>query len=74
MEADNHMVDLSMARPEPSVFEQVDEIDPQFDERRLAVAEADIAAGRLIPNDEIVDWLETWGAPDEKPAPAKWFK
>jgi predicted transcriptional regulator len=63
-----------MAKPELSVSEEVDDIDPQFHKRRLAIAEDDIAAGRLIPNDEIVEWLETWGAPDEKPAPAKWFR
>lgn len=61
-----------MAKPDPDIFETIDEIDPEADARRLADAEADIAAGRLIPNDEIVDWLKTWGTPDEKPAPAKW--
>jgi predicted transcriptional regulator len=61
-----------MAKPEPDIFEQIDEIDPDFDARRMAEAEADIAAGRVIPNEEVIRWLETWGTPDEKPAPAKW--
>ena len=68
------MLDLRMAKPEPDIFEQIDEIDPGFDERRLAQAEADIAAGRFVSNDEVIEWLETWGKPDEKPAPDSWFK
>jgi predicted transcriptional regulator len=48
--------------------------DEEADARRYDQALADIEAGRLIPNDEICAWLETWGTPDEKPAPASWFK
>lgn len=57
-------------KPEPSIFEQDDEADA----RRYAEALADIEAGRLIPNAEVLAWLESWGTPDEKPAPASWFK
>lgn len=57
-------------KPERSIFERNDEADA----KRHAEALADIAAGRLIPNDEVSAWLETWGTPDEKPAPASWFK
>jgi predicted transcriptional regulator len=35
---------------------------------------ADIDAGRVIPHEEIVAWLETWGTPDERPAPESWFR
>lgn len=58
-------------KPEPSIFDQVDE---DADARRHAEAMADIEAGRVIPNDEVCAWLETWGTPDEKPAPPSWFK
>ena len=58
-------------KPEPTIF---DEPDEKADALRHAEALADIEAGRLIPNDEICAWLETWGLPNEKPAPAKWFK
>ena len=44
------------------------------DERRLTEAEADIAAGRVVPHAEVAVWLETWGTAEEKPAPAHWFK
>jgi len=57
-------------KSEPSIFD----LDDEADARRLDEAKADIAAGRLIPNDEICDWLESWGKPDERPAPEKWFK
>jgi predicted transcriptional regulator len=54
---------------EPSVFDD----DESIDAGRHAQAMAEIAAGRLIPNDEVCAWLETWGTPDEKPAPDSWF-
>jgi predicted transcriptional regulator len=60
-----------MAKPVPSIFESVDD---ETEARREAEATADIAAGRLISNDEVCAWLETWGTPDEKPAPDDWFK
>jgi len=63
-----------MTKPEPSILEQLDDIDPKADALRLAAAEADIAAGRLVPNDEVVKWLETWGKLDEAPAPKSWLK
>ncbi len=58
-------------KPEPSIFDVVDE---EADARREAEGLADIDAGRLIPNDEVCAWLETWGTPAETPAPEKWFK
>lgn len=61
-----------MAKPEPSIFDQAE--DPEADAKRLAEAEADIAAGRLVPHEEVAKWLETWGTPDEKPMPKSWLK
>jgi predicted transcriptional regulator len=58
-------------KSEPSIFDQVDDAS-----EAAADAEglADLAAGRVVPHTEVAAWLETWGAPDEKPAPASWFK
>ncbi len=57
--------------PEPSIFDQVDdESEAAADAEGLA----DIAAGRVVPHTEVAAWLKTWGTPDEKPAPASWFK
>jgi predicted transcriptional regulator len=58
-----------MAKPEPSIFDELDEIDPEADERNLAVAEADIAAGRVISHEAVKRWLLSWGTPDELPRP-----
>jgi hypothetical protein len=63
-----------MAKSEPSIFDQVDEIDPKADARRLAAAEADIAAQRLTPNAKVIEWLKTWDTPGRKPAPYSWRK
>ncbi len=51
-------------------------VDPSFWDEAAADAEglADIEAGRVIPREEVAAWLDTWGTPDEKPAPAHWFK
>lgn len=60
-----------MSALEKSILEDLTAAE---DERRLAEAEADIAAGRVVPHAEVAAWLETWGTPEEKPAPAHWFK
>jgi predicted transcriptional regulator len=58
-------------KPEPSVF---DEIDQAAEDAADAEGLADAEAGRLVPHEEVAAWLETWGTPDFKPAPASWFK
>jgi predicted transcriptional regulator len=57
--------------PEPSLF---DPADLDADERAMREGEADADAGRVIPHAEFSEWLRTWGRPDEKAAPDKWFK
>ena len=47
-----------------------DEDDAVADPR----ADAEIAAGRGVPHEEVVKWLKTWGTPDEGPPPAEWFE
>lgn len=44
------------------------EIDPA-EESAMAEAEADVAAGRLISQDTILKWLQSWGTADELPCP-----
>ncbi len=46
-----------------------DEIDQDAEARAIAEAEADVAAGRVVPHDEVVKWLRSWGTPDELPCP-----
>ena len=52
------------------VFDLTEEEDMRRDAE--AIAQAD--AGKLIPHDEVVEWLKTWGTPEETPAPKRWFE
>ena len=63
-----------MSLQDPSIFEQLNEGDAEADARRMKAAEADVAAGRVVPNTKVVEWLKTWGTPDRKLAPFSWRK
>jgi predicted transcriptional regulator len=63
-----------MSRPEPSIFDDLGQGDPEADANRGLVAEADAKAGRVVPNAKVVEWLKSWGRPDRKPAPFSWRK
>jgi predicted transcriptional regulator len=43
--------------------------DEQDEERALAEAEAEIAAGQYISHEAMVKWLLSWGSPNELPPP-----
>jgi predicted transcriptional regulator len=47
------------------------DIEPdEAEEARLdAVAEAEIEAGQFVPHDKVVEWLKSWGTPEELPCP-----
>lgn len=38
--------------------------------RAVAEARAQVAAGHTIPLRNVADWLDSWGMPDESPAPS----
>lgn len=40
----------------------------------IAEADADFAAGRCVPHEEVAAWLDTWGKGERVPPPASWFK
>ena len=46
-----------------------DEIDDAAEQRAIEEAEADVAAGRLVLHEKVVEWLKSWGTPRERPAP-----
>ena len=54
-----------MAEP-ASIFEDLDEA---AEARAIATARTDVAAGRVIPHEDVVRWLQSWGKPDELPCP-----
>jgi predicted transcriptional regulator len=60
-----------MDAPESSTF---DEVDEAAEAAADAEALADIEAGRVIAHEDVGRWLDAWGAADETPAPASWFK
>lgn len=61
-----HIIVRNMATKTKAIF---DEIDPDAEARAIAEAEADDAAGRVVPHEEVVKWLRSWGKPDELPVP-----
>lgn len=50
-------------------FSIFDEIDEEEEERAIAEAEADIAAGRVISNEAVMRWIRSWGTENELPPP-----
>lgn len=48
--------------------------DEEFDALQDARAEADIAAGRLVPHAEVTAWARKLGTPDEAPMPREWLE
>ena len=60
-----------MQNPASSFF---DEIDSDAESAADADGLADIAAGRVVPHEQVAAWLETWGTPDETPAPDSWLR
>ncbi len=63
-----------MVDRERSIFDDLAESDPEAEARREAEANADIAAGRVVPHAQVGKWLLTWGTPDETPMPEAWLK
>jgi hypothetical protein len=61
-----------MTKPEPSLFDEMDAFDSGADARRMAAAEADVAAGGRVQFR--MDWLKTWGTANRKPTPFSWRK
>lgn len=55
-----------MAEPETA-------LEPTDDDgltRAVAEARVQVAAGRTVPLRNVTDWLDSWGAADEPPAPS----
>ena len=53
-----------MAKPEPALFDEIDEAaEAEADVR----ADADVAAGRTVSHKAMKAWLQSWGTADETP-------
>lgn len=57
-----------MTRP-ATIFETEDQ---DAEERALTEAEADIAAGRIVPQSEVGQWLDDLAAGRHRPRPQPW--
>jgi predicted transcriptional regulator len=56
-----------MPKPNP-IFGKIDKV---AEAQAIVEAEADVAAGRIVPHEDVVEWLKSWGKPDELPVPKK---
>ena len=56
---------------EPGIF---DELDEEEEAASSARAEADLAAGRVIPHKDVVEWLESLMTDNPLPRPRPWLK
>jgi predicted transcriptional regulator len=45
------------------------EIDEEAEACAIAEAEADVAAGRVVSHDKVVEWLRSWGTTNETSCP-----
>jgi len=55
-----------MTKPEPALFDEIDEAAEHDADARAA---ADVAAGRTVSQKAMRAWLLSWGTPDEKSPP-----
>lgn len=63
-----------MSDEKPPGFEEAAAaFDADYDERSAA-ADADAAAGRVVPHSKVRKWLMAIGTPDEFPMPRSWLK
>jgi predicted transcriptional regulator len=46
-----------------------DDVDDDAEARAIAEARSEIAAGKGVPHEDVVRWLQSWGAPHELPCP-----
>jgi plasmid stabilization system protein ParE len=62
------------AEEAPNLYTLFDESDEEADTRRSAEAEADLAAGRCVPHEDVAAWLDSWGKGERVPPPKSWSR
>lgn len=74
-ETKRELEDYARATQRSSAFVIKEALDAHLAERRayLAAIEeglADIESGDTVPLEEVVEWMQSWGKPDELPSPS----
>ena len=74
-ETKRELEDYARATQRSSAFVVKEAIDAHLAERRAylqAIEEglADIERGDTVPLEEVVEWMQSWGKPDELPSPS----
>ena len=65
---------MSEPVPSDSDVSLFDTVDEAADRNAEARADADVAAGRVVSNARVIEWLKSWGTPDRPPSPYSWRK
>ena len=71
--------EMQTPNPKQSAHELIDQLPDNVSWTELAneiesrasieLGLEDIAAGRVVDGDEVMDWIASWGTPDEKAPP-----
>ncbi|WP_274627819.1 CopG family ribbon-helix-helix protein [Arvimicrobium flavum] len=74
-ETKRELEEYARATKRSSAFIVKEAVEAHLSERRAYLAaveeaEREVERGETIPGDEVIDWLRSWGRPDELPAPS----
>ena len=53
----------------PTAKNILEKLDKEEERRATEEAEAAVKAGRVVPHQEVIKWLRSWGKPNELPCP-----
>lgn len=53
----------------PTAKNILERLDEEEERRAMEEAEAAVKAGRVVPHEEVIKWLKSWGKLNELPCP-----
>lgn len=73
-ETKRELEEYARATQRSSAFIVKEAVEAHLAERRayleaIEEAEQEIEQGETVPGDEVIEWLRSWGKPDELPSP-----
>jgi predicted transcriptional regulator len=74
-ETKRELEEYARATQRSSAFIVKEAVEAHLAERRAYLAaieegRLDVEAGRTIPLEDVIEWMESWGKPDELPRPS----